>query len=88
MIPQRAEQEFYDALNSILEKQPDEWVAIAHDQKELLVSPSDFAYYVKIRQQLIDQLGIAQFETDADGLPVVFFRGIRLKPVPLRTSEE
>ncbi|GAB3542657.1 hypothetical protein [Spirosoma fluminis] len=79
-IAQRAEQEFYDELDDILKKQSAEWQAIDADQKVLLVSPSDFAYYVKIRQQAIDQSGSDPLEKDADGLPIVFYRDIRLKP--------
>jgi len=81
MIPQRAVQEFYDELFSVMESQPDEWAAMANDHKELRVSPSDFDYYVAIRKQYSDPLKTAPFETDAAGLPIVFFYGIRLKPI-------
>lgn len=81
MIPRRAEQEFYDDLKQIMDSQSAEWRAIAYDKKELLVSPSDFAYYLAIRQQYIDQGETVPLDTD--GLPIVFFHGIRLKPTHL-----
>ncbi|GAB3510032.1 hypothetical protein GCM10027341_47870 [Spirosoma knui] len=79
-ISQRAEQEFYDELDDILKKQSADWQAMDADQKVLTVPADDFAYYVKIRQQSIDQSGSSPLEEDADGLPIVFYRDIRLKP--------
>lgn len=81
MIPQRAVQEFYDELLSVMESQPDEWVPLANDHKVLWVSPSDFDYYVQIRQQYSDLLQTTPIETDTAGLSIVFFYGIRVKPL-------
>jgi hypothetical protein len=75
---QRAEQEFYEELNVRLKSQPDEWQRIPADQKEFLVPPDDFQYYVAIRQDDGPQF---YPEVDATGLPIVFFLGIRLKPL-------
>ncbi|WP_018619515.1 hypothetical protein [Spirosoma luteum] len=77
-IPQRAEQEFYDELNDCLKNQPDEWQSVANDQKDFLLSPSDFDYLTQLYQQHQPELPI---ETDETGSPILFFRGIRVKPM-------
>ena len=77
-IPQRAEQEFYDELNERLANQPGEWQVLVNDQKAFLLSPSDFDYLLKPYQQHQPELPI---ETDETGLPILFFRGIRVKPM-------
>ena len=77
MIPQRAEQEFYEELTVLLNSQPDTWQAIPAHQKQFYVSPSDFDYYRKLTQQ---HLGAAAIETDTEGLPIMFFLGIRVMP--------
>lgn len=78
MIPTIAVQEFFEELNSLMKSQPDEWQARAPDQKELLVSPSDFEYYKKIRQQIEAPSAL---ETDAEGLPILLFSGIRVRSI-------
>ena len=83
MIPTKAVQEFYDELDEILKSQPSEWQAIAADQKVLWVSTSDFDYYVKIGQQFVEQSKTTEIELDKDGLPILFFAGIRVKPLPV-----
>ncbi|MBC7572260.1 MAG: hypothetical protein H7319_21395 [Spirosoma sp.] len=77
-ISQRAEQEFYEELNERLTKQPDEWKTLANDQKAFLLSPSDFDYLLKLYQQHQPARPIA---TDETGLPILLFRGIRVKPI-------
>lgn len=79
-IPQRAEQEFYEELNDRLAKQPDEWQALPNDKKEFLLSPSDFDYLLKLYQQHQPAQPIA---TDETGLPILLFRGIRVKSTML-----
>lgn len=84
MIPTIAVQEFYVELEDLMKGQPNEWQALPAHQKQLPVSTSDFDYYVKIRQQYIDieRSDITEIETDADGVPIVFFQGIRVMPLP------
>ena len=53
LIPTRAVQEFFDELNSLIEQQPAEWQAIPAGQKELVVSQSDYDYYLTIKQQAV-----------------------------------
>ncbi|WP_461070364.1 hypothetical protein [Spirosoma horti] len=78
MIPTIAIQEFFEELNSLLKSQPDEWQATPPDQKELVVSVSDFDYYRTIRQQIEAPSAL---ETDAEGMPILFFSGIRVRPI-------
>ena len=77
-MSQRAEQEFYDEIDEILKNQPEQWHALATSQKELRIAPDMFRYYVALRRAYSGQGGI---QADASGLPMVFFRGIRLKPL-------
>lgn len=76
-IPQRAEQEFYDELNDRLANHPDEWQAMPDDQKQFLLPPSDFDYLLKLYQQ---HQPARPIDTDETGLPILLFRGIRVKP--------
>lgn len=78
MIPRIAIQDFYVELDDLTQRQSEEWRATPVDQKELLVSPSDFAYYVAISQQNAEP---AQVSTDDAGMPMVYFTGIRVKPL-------
>lgn len=82
MIPTIAVQEFYVELDDLIKGQPDAWQALPAHQKQLPVSTSDFDYYVKIRQQYTERSDITDIETDAEGIPVVFFQGIRVMPLP------
>ena len=77
-ISQRAEQEFYDELDEHLAGQLGEWRSMANHQKVFLLSPSDFDYLTKLYQQ---HQPAQLIETDEVGLPILFFRGIRVKPL-------
>ena len=79
-IPQRAEQELYDELNERLASLPTEWQSVANDQKAFLLPPSDFDYLTKLYQQ---HQPVRPIDTDDVGLPILFFRGIRVKPLLL-----
>lgn len=78
LMSQRAEQEFYDEIDEILKNQPDQWHALTTDQKELRIATDMFRYYVELRRGYVEQ---GDINVDAAGLPVVFFRGIRLIPI-------
>ncbi len=75
-IPQRAEQEFYDELDERLANQPDDWQLLANNQKVFLLPPSDFDYLTKLKQQ---HQPARPIDRDENGLPILFFRGIRVK---------
>lgn len=77
-VPQRAEQEFYDELDECLAKQPDEWQALANDQKAFLLSSSDFDYLLKLYLQ---RQPARPIDTDETGSPILLFRGLRVKPM-------
>ena len=79
IIPTRAVQEFFDELDALIQQQPAEWQAIPAGQKELVVSQSNFDYYLTIRQQYVQP---APIDTDEKGLPILYFMGIRVKPLP------
>ena len=82
-IPTIAVQEFFVELDDLMKSQSNEWQAKAADQKELWVSASDFDYYLKIRQQFDLPAGVRM---DDGGLPILLFQGIRVKPLPVYST--
>ncbi|WP_128548654.1 hypothetical protein [Larkinella soli] len=77
MWSQVAEQEFYDEIDGFISRLDDDWKRTPVDRKVLPVPASVFEAYVQLRQEKAhpDPLPI-----DTDGLPLVRYRGIRMKP--------
>lgn len=76
-IPQRAEQEFYDELDERLAKQAKAWKEAGNDQNVFLLSPPDFDYLSQLSRQHQPE---RPMDTDEANLPILFFRGVRVKP--------